>query len=358
MLATGHRSRKHAQRPLCPQAWASNRSEGPPGIACGRLPRTGCLWVSTGVKEVSTITTSMLPVVRAMASYEFGCVIFRLRTKRWPCVGQNKLLLRRLHLPLPLSAARCRCRALHDHCGDHLAACPRSGLLRARGGPVERAAARICREAGATVALNVLVRDLNVNPVRQDDRRIEAIANDRLLQRIPHLDDLQAAWLLLQSCAAPRANYQLPTQQPMTRPSRSASPTCSSSKAPSPPALSGQPNSLKGSVGWACAVPAPTASSDRRAAHLASWCDTLPVVQARAPAAAERLLCVLRGEGVLPCATAAILARQHLCDCGFDAPEWSASPALRRPDNPAVPCDRWPFKGWQRLAAHACDKRA
>ena len=87
------------------------------------------------------------------------------------------ILLRRLRLPLPLTAARCRCRALHDHCGDHLAACPRSGLLRAKGGPVERAAARICREAGATVALNVLVRDLNVNPVRQDDRRIEVIAN-------------------------------------------------------------------------------------------------------------------------------------------------------------------------------------
>ena len=33
--------------------------------------------------------------------------------------------------------------------------------------------------------------------------------HDRLLQRIPHLDDLQAAWLLLQCCAAPRANYLL-----------------------------------------------------------------------------------------------------------------------------------------------------
>ena len=32
---------------------------------------------------------------------------------------------------------------------------------------------------------------------------------DRLLERIPTLDDLQAAWLLLQSCAAPRANYLL-----------------------------------------------------------------------------------------------------------------------------------------------------
>ena len=32
---------------------------------------------------------------------------------------------------------------------------------------------------------------------------------DRLLQRIPALDSLQAAWLLLLFCAAPRANYLL-----------------------------------------------------------------------------------------------------------------------------------------------------
>ena len=87
------------------------------------------------------------------------------------------LLLRRLRLPLPLTAARCRCQARQDPFGDHRAACPRSGVLRARAGPLERATARVCREAGATVALNVLVRDLNLDPVRQDDRRIEVIAN-------------------------------------------------------------------------------------------------------------------------------------------------------------------------------------
>ena len=32
---------------------------------------------------------------------------------------------------------------------------------------------------------------------------------DRLLQRMPALDSLQAAWLLLLFCAAPRANYLL-----------------------------------------------------------------------------------------------------------------------------------------------------
>ena len=63
-----------------------------------------------------------------------------------------------------------------DHC-KLAAACPRSGVLRARGGPLERAAARVCREAGATVALNVRLRDLNVDVARQDERCIEVIAN-------------------------------------------------------------------------------------------------------------------------------------------------------------------------------------
>ena len=39
------------------------------------------------------------------------------------------------------------------------------------------AAARVCREAGATVTLNILVRDLNVDATRTDDRHIEVIAN-------------------------------------------------------------------------------------------------------------------------------------------------------------------------------------
>ena len=43
--------------------------------------------------------------------------------------------------------------------------------------PLERAAARVCREAGATVATNVLLCDLNLVVEQQDDRRIEVIAN-------------------------------------------------------------------------------------------------------------------------------------------------------------------------------------
>ena len=41
-----------------------------------------------------------------------------------------------------------------DPLGDHRAACAQSGLLRAPGGALERAAARICREAGARVTTN------------------------------------------------------------------------------------------------------------------------------------------------------------------------------------------------------------
>ena len=88
------------------------------------------------------------------------------------------LLLRRLRLHLPLSARSCRCRRPLDPLGDHRAACAQSGVLRSRGGPLERAAARICREGGARVTTNTRLADLNIqNLSRVDDRRIEVIAN-------------------------------------------------------------------------------------------------------------------------------------------------------------------------------------
>ena len=48
-----------------------------------------------------------------------------------------------------------------------------------------------------------------------------------------------------------------------------------------------------------------SASSDRFTAHWASWCDTMPVIQARAPAAAARLRAALQGDGALPSSAAA-----------------------------------------------------
>ena len=88
------------------------------------------------------------------------------------------LLLRRLRLPIPLTASHCRCRRALDPYGDHRAACAQSGILRNRAGPLERATARMCREAGARVTTNTLLTNLNIeHSTRPDDRRIEVIAN-------------------------------------------------------------------------------------------------------------------------------------------------------------------------------------
>ena len=87
------------------------------------------------------------------------------------------LLLVRLHLPLHLDARFCKCGELLDVYGHHRSACSRVGLLKPRGTPAEVCMARICREAGARVKENQLLRDLNIVAQADDQRRIEVIAN-------------------------------------------------------------------------------------------------------------------------------------------------------------------------------------
>ena len=88
------------------------------------------------------------------------------------------LLLRRLRFPLPLSMRFCRCGRPLDSLGHHRAACSRAGLLGRRGFAVESAAARVCREAGGRVAMNVLVRDMDLAlPNAHDARRLEILAD-------------------------------------------------------------------------------------------------------------------------------------------------------------------------------------
>ena len=65
-----------------------------------------------------------------------------------------------------------------DTLGDHRAACSTCGILGLRGRPLEIAAARVCREAGARVQENVMLRDMNVEDISADDtRKIEVVAN-------------------------------------------------------------------------------------------------------------------------------------------------------------------------------------
>ena len=56
------------------------------------------------------------------------------------------------------------------------ALCPTAGILAVRGAALERAAARVCRDAGARVATNVMLRDMNVEVPPADGRRIEVLA--------------------------------------------------------------------------------------------------------------------------------------------------------------------------------------
>ena len=94
-----------------------------------------------------------------------------------PSAHFRVLLLRRLHLPLPLAPCTCRCQGRRDPLGDHRSACATSGVLAARALPLERAVARVCREAVAAVARNVRVADMNIDVPVVDDRRIEVVAN-------------------------------------------------------------------------------------------------------------------------------------------------------------------------------------
>ena len=66
-------------------------------------------------------------------------------------------------------------RPLHVY-GHHRAACARAGVLTRRGFALESAAARVCREAGARMTTNVMVRDLDLGVMNvQDTRRLEVI---------------------------------------------------------------------------------------------------------------------------------------------------------------------------------------
>ena len=74
------------------------------------------------------------------------------------------LLLRRLRLALPLAPKAMPVWRRLDSLGDHRSACAQVGVLAHRAGPLERAAARICREAGVRVATRVaLLRELNLD---------------------------------------------------------------------------------------------------------------------------------------------------------------------------------------------------
>ena len=83
----------------------------------------------------------------------------------------------RLHLCLGLRSCpgtRCGCRL--DRKGDHLAACPRTGLLARRAKPLERAWQQVLREAGARVVPQQMMRDMDLAVQATDGRQLDGVA--------------------------------------------------------------------------------------------------------------------------------------------------------------------------------------
>ena len=111
---------------------------------------------------------------------------FRSRFQRRAHGGAQWTRVRRLPTALPHLGvgaasppveARCECGAPLDTLGRHRAVCNRSGRLRTRACPTERSLARVCREAGATVRFNTMLRDMNINVSADDHRSIEVLAS-------------------------------------------------------------------------------------------------------------------------------------------------------------------------------------
>ena len=116
----------------------------------------------------------------SQAGPQAGRALHVLRTAaelRLPSDLLRIVLLRRLRMPLPAAARACRCGRPADALGDHVTVCPTSGVLRTRAVPLERAVARVCREAGGRVAMHVRVAEMNVDVPVSDARCIEILAS-------------------------------------------------------------------------------------------------------------------------------------------------------------------------------------
>ena len=128
----------------------------------------------------STLDTASRALLLSQAGPHGGRAFTVLPTApefTFPDSHMRVLLLRRLRMQLHAGPNRCRCRRRMDPYGDHRAACANAGVLRPRGVPLEHAAARVCREAGARVARNVPLANMNIDVPVGDARQIEVVAN-------------------------------------------------------------------------------------------------------------------------------------------------------------------------------------
>ena len=187
-----------------------------------------------------------------------------------------------------------------------------------------------------------------------------------LFARLPDVQDLQCAWLLLLFCAAPRWTYLLRSVPPADTASFAAAHDeavleclgrllSGADTALAIPPASAQRAHLPRCMGG---LGLPSATAHRHAAYWASWADTIGRRR-------WRTYCARCSGRHLPCRPApgrqSARAAAWLRLQGFEAPSWTslldgAAPSrAAAADSVGPPTTR---KGWQRCAGAAVEKRA
>ena len=182
-------------------------------------------------------------------------------------------------------------------------------------------------------------------------------AHSVLLDRIPAIENVQAAWLLLLFCAAAKAKFLLRTVNPELtldyaahQDNRCWQCLCRILRAPDKPnakMIASVPLS-EGGLGLHSAV------LTRSAAHWASWADCMHMIRNRHPSICRSILTGLSGE--IPSVGLQSVRRcgRELQDVGFELPSWVDLAEGLRPNSATVEDEPGlPRFGWQRVAT-AC----
>ena len=181
-----------------------------------------------------------------------------------------------------------------------------------------------------------------------------------LFQRIPAVNDPQAAFLLLLMCGSIRANFWMRAVRPedsegfATRHDENVW-ACLRE-------LLGMPNAppearviatlalSAGGLGLVSAVRV------RPAAHWASWADSLRMIRQRHPLIARLIIAGLEEDSPLPCFRSVRQCQQTLDDAGLEMPPWQEL-SESHPARDEDPEPNQPKFGWQQRATRKLEER-
>ena len=192
---------------------------------------------------------------------------------------------------------------------------------------------------------------------------VKAAEHQALLQRIPDIQDLQCAWLVLLFCEAARANFFIRTVSPNLSHAFAAqhdaqiwSCFCTlvgvdpGAIACSAKAASNLPLAMEG-LGLRSAVKL------RHAAYWASWADAIKMIAARHPEIAGTIIRAVHAGFEAPSVQAIVTSQRCLERDGFVCPSWEdlatgeVGAALEEDEDPNQPRACWQSKAARKVEA-------